>query len=101
MYNAILVLNPVKPLVLSAPKDGTVSFLVNYKNGGGGGHFLPFGWGGVFWAFFSGTEHQEFPILLWGFFTIVTFRLCNKRGIFRCLSSVCWEQSHRRTYVVF
>ena len=27
--------------------------------------------------------------------------LYNKRGVFRCLSSVCWEQSHRHTYGVF
>ena len=27
--------------------------------------------------------------------------LCNKRGVSRCLSSVCWEQSHRPTYGVF
>ena len=27
--------------------------------------------------------------------------LYNKRGVFRYLSSVCWEQSHRHTYGVF
>ena len=27
--------------------------------------------------------------------------LCKERGVFRCLSSVCWEQSHRHTYGVF
>ena len=61
MYNAILVLNPVKPLVLSAPKDGTVSFLVNYKNGGGGAFFAIWvGGGGYFGHFFLELSIKSF-----------------------------------------